>query len=111
MFSSQKWVEANFKETQLGRVRDGQSATVRIDLTGQTFHGRVERLGPATGAALSVLPAQNATGNFAKVVQRVPVRIALDAAAAGLQIGLSVEATIDTTDGGAPGGAAEAGTH
>lgn len=111
VFSSQKWVEANFKETQLGRVRDGQSATVRIDLTGQTFHGRVERLGPATGAALSVLPAQNATGNFTKVVQRVPVRIALDAAAAGLQIGLSVEATIDTTDGGAPGGAAEAGTH
>ena len=97
VFSSHKWVQANFKETQLGGVHIGQPATVRVDLLGRTFRGRVERLGPATGAALSVLPAQNATGNFTKVVQRVPVRIALDDAPDDLQIGLSVEATVDTT--------------
>jgi len=97
VFSSRKWVQANFKETQLGGVRIGQPATVRVDLLGRTFRGHVERLGPATGAALSVLPPQNATGNFTKVVQRVPVRIALDDAPNDLQIGLSVEATIDTT--------------
>ena len=95
--ASNKWVQANFKETQLGRVRVGQPATVRVDLLGQTFHGRVERLGPATGAALAVLPPQNATGNFTKVVQRVPVRIALEDAPDTLQVGLSVEATVDTT--------------
>ncbi len=98
VFSSRKWVQANFKETQLGRVRTGQPATVRVDLLGRTFHGHVERLGPATGAALSVLPAQNATGNFTKVVQRVPVRIVLDDPPDDLQVGLSVEATVDTTD-------------
>jgi membrane fusion protein (multidrug efflux system) len=97
VFSSRKWVQANFKETQLGAVRIGQPAVVRVDLLGRTFHGHVERLGPATGSALSVLPAQNATGNFTKVVQRVPVDIALDDAPEDLQIGLSVEATIDTS--------------
>ncbi len=97
VFSSRRWVQANFKETQLGHVRVGQPAIVRVDLLGQTFHGSVERLGPATGAALSVLPPQNATGNFTKVVQRVPVRIALDDAPDTLQVGLSVEATVDTT--------------
>lgn len=102
VFSSRKWVQANFKETQLVRVRMGQPVSVRVDLLGRTFHGHVERLGPATGAALSVLPAQNATGNFTKVVQRVPVRIALDDAPSDLQVGLSVEATVDTTDRRAP---------
>ena len=101
VFSSRKWVQANFKETQLGRVRMGQPATIRVDLLGRTFHGYVERLGPATGAVLSVLPPQNATGNFTKVVQRVPVRIALDNAPDILQVGLSVEATVDTTGAGA----------
>lgn len=96
VFSSRTWVQANFKETQLGRVRIGQPATIRVDLLGRTFRGHVERLGPATGAALSVLPAQNATGNFTKVVQRVPVRIALDDAPDDLRVGLSVEATVDT---------------
>jgi membrane fusion protein (multidrug efflux system) len=97
VFSSRKWVQANFKETQLGGVRIDQPATIRVDLLGRTFRGHVEQLGPATGAALSVLPAQNATGNFTKVVQRVPVRIALDDAPDDLQVGLSVEATVDTT--------------
>jgi membrane fusion protein (multidrug efflux system) len=101
VFSSRKWVQANFKETQLGHVRVGQPATVRVDLLRRTFHGYVERLGPDTGAALSVLPPQNATGNFTKVVQRVPVRIALDDAPDTLQVGLSVEATVDTTGAGA----------
>jgi membrane fusion protein, multidrug efflux system len=98
VFSSNKWVQANFKETQLRGVRVGQPATVRVDLLGRTYHGRVERLGPATGAALAVLPPQNATGNFTKVVQRVPVRIALLDAPDTLQVGLSVEATVDTTN-------------
>jgi membrane fusion protein, multidrug efflux system len=104
VFSSNKWVQANFKETQLGAVRIGQPATIRVDLLRRTFHGHVERLGPATGAALSVLPAQNATGNFTKVVQRVPVRIVLDDAPDDLQVGLSVEATIDTSSQARPAG-------
>lgn len=97
VFSSSKWVQANFKETQLARVRAGQPALIRVDLLGRTFHGHVERLGPATGAVLAVLPPQNATGNFTKVVQRLPVRISLDDAPDTLQVGLSVEATVDTT--------------
>jgi membrane fusion protein (multidrug efflux system) len=108
VFSSSKWVQANFKETQLARVRVGQPATVRVDLLSRTFHGRVERLGPATGAVLAVLPPQNATGNFTKVVQRLPVRIALEDAPSTLQVGLSVEATVDTTGRGA--GSQVAGT-
>jgi membrane fusion protein (multidrug efflux system) len=102
VFSRSRWVQANFKETQLGRVRVGQPAAVRVDLLGRTFHGHVERLGPATGAVLAVLPPQNATGNFTKVVQRVPVRIALDDAPDTLAVGLSVEATVDTTGAGTP---------
>jgi len=102
VFSSTKWVQANFKETQLAHVRLGQPATVRVDLLGRTFRGHVERLGPATGAVLAVLPPQNATGNFTKVVQRVPVRIALEDAPDTLQVGLSVEATVDTTNPRAP---------
>ncbi|HLW60361.1 MAG TPA: HlyD family secretion protein [bacterium] len=98
VFSSQKWVEANFKETQLRNMRVGQPAAIRVDLLGRTFPGHVERLGPATGSALSLLPPQNATGNYTKVVQRVPVRIAFDDPTADtLQVGLSVEVTVDTT--------------
>jgi membrane fusion protein (multidrug efflux system) len=73
-----------------------------VDLLGRTFHGHVERLGPATGAVLAVLPPQNATGNFTKVVQRVPVRVTLEDAPEALQVGLSVEATVDTTARGIP---------
>ena len=102
VFSARRWVEANFKETQLKNVRVGQPATIRVDLLRRSFPGHVERLGPATGAALSLLPPQNATGNFTKVVQRIPVRIAIDDASnQTLQVGLSVEVTVDTTRRGA----------
>ena len=74
------WVEANFKESQLADVRVGQPATVVADLYGGgvEYHGRVSGFGAGTGAAFALLPAQNATGNWIKVVQRVPVRVALD---------------------------------
>ncbi|UTV30992.1 HlyD family secretion protein [Photobacterium atrarenae] len=73
------WVEANFKETQLEHVRSGQNVEVMLDMfPDRTLHGRVASITPATGAQFSLLPPQNATGNFVKVVQRVPVRIELD---------------------------------
>jgi membrane fusion protein, multidrug efflux system len=94
------WVDANFKEDQLERMRQGQSVAVVADIfPSQVFHGRVNSLAPATGAVFSVIPPENATGNFTKIVQRVPVRLELDAAAAGpsgLRPGLSVTATVDT---------------
>lgn len=73
------WITANFKETQVGRVRVGQNARVTVDaFPGHAFDGVVESLAPATGAKFSLLPQENATGNFTKVVQRVQVRIALN---------------------------------
>ena len=94
------WVVANFKETQLQDVKPGQPATVEVDaLGGQKFQGTVESIGAATGAKFSLLPPENATGNFVKVVQRVPVKIVL---APGqdpehrLRPGLSVYASINT---------------
>ncbi len=73
------WVVANFKETQLSRMHNGQIADVSIDaLPGQVFHGTVDSLAPASGAQFALLPADNATGNFTKVVQRVPVKIVFD---------------------------------
>ena len=92
------WVDANFKENQLARITPGSPATVKLDVSGQVFHGHVVSLAPATGAEFSVLPPENATGNFTKIVQRVAVRIMLDneAAAAGqLRPGLSVTADVD----------------
>ncbi len=72
------WFEANFKETQLARIRDGQAAEVKVDaIPGHVFHGRVESVSPASGAEFALLPADNATGNFTKVVQRVPVKVVL----------------------------------
>jgi membrane fusion protein, multidrug efflux system len=74
------WVDANFKESQLARMQPGQRVTVTADvLPGHPFSGRIASLAPATGAQFSVLPAENATGNFTKIVQRVPVRVLLDA--------------------------------
>jgi membrane fusion protein (multidrug efflux system) len=97
------WVEANFKESQLRHIRIGQPATVVSDLYGDdaVFHGKVIGLGAGTGSVFSLLPAQNATGNWIKVVQRVPVRISLDNAELDkhpLRVGLSSEVTIDITD-------------
>src|SRR5262249_19158219 len=87
------WVTANFKETQLAQMRVGQRASVKLDATGQKLDGEVESFAPATGARFSLLPPENATGNYVKVVQRVPVRIRLRAADAStdrLWPGLSV---------------------
>ena len=102
----QLWVDANFKEGQLKNLRLGQPALLTADVYGQKvqFHGRVSGLGAGTGAAFALLPAQNATGNWIKVVQRVPVRITLDPAELithPLRLGLSMEAEVDVshTDG------------
>jgi len=99
----QLWVDANFKESQLESLRVGQPATLTADVYGHhmEFKGTVAGLGAGTGAAFSLLPAQNATGNWIKVVQRVPVRILLDAgelAAHPLRVGLSMEVTVDVHD-------------
>lgn len=103
----QLWVDANFKETQLRQMRIGQPVTLKSDLYGDdvTYHGKIEGLGVGTGSAFSLLPAQNATGNWIKIVQRVPVRIALDAkelAAHPLKIGLSMHAEVDMHDQSGP---------
>jgi membrane fusion protein, multidrug efflux system len=97
------WVDANFKESQLGTMRVGQPVTLISDLYGSRveFHGRVIGFGAGTGAAFSLLPAQNATGNWIKIVQRVPVRVALDPqelAQHPLQIGLSMKAYVNVRD-------------
>ncbi len=99
------WVDANFKEGQLERLRIGQPATLEADVYGKhvVFHGKVEGLGAGTGAAFSLLPAQNATGNWIKVVQRVPVRISLDPkeiAQNPLRVGLSMNVTVNVADEG-----------
>ena len=101
----QVWVDANFKEPQLANMRVGQPVTLTADLYGGKiqFHGRIAGFGAGTGSAFALLPAQNATGNWIKIVQRVPVRIALDVAeinAHPLQIGLSMQADVDTRDRG-----------
>ncbi len=93
------WVEANFKENQLTYMRPGQPATFKIDAyPGVVFHGRVESLSPGTGSSFALLPAENATGNWVKVVQRLPVRIAIDNPPADLPLhaGLSVTVKVDT---------------
>ncbi|MFA6970191.1 MAG: HlyD family efflux transporter periplasmic adaptor subunit [Gallionella sp.] len=97
------WLDANFKETELRDVRIGQPVKLVSDFYGDSFifHGRVLGLAPGTGAAFALLPAQNATGNWVKIIQRLPVRIALDAhelQSHPLRIGLSMDATIDTHD-------------
>jgi membrane fusion protein (multidrug efflux system) len=101
------WVEANFKEVQLNRMRIGQAVNVVTDLYGSdvVFHGRVAGLGMGTGAAFALLPAQNATGNWIKVVQRVPVRVTLpvdELRAHPLRIGLSSDARVDLHDSTGP---------
>ena len=93
------WIEANFKEVQLARMRPGQSATVRIDrYPGRKFSAVVTSMSPSTGSQFSVLPPENATGNWVKVVQRVPIRLHLTDLDDGLllQAGLSADVTVDT---------------
>jgi membrane fusion protein (multidrug efflux system) len=97
------WVDANFKESQLENIRIGQPASLTADIYGSkvVFHGTVAGFGAGTGAAFSLLPAQNATGNWIKIVQRLPVRIALDPkelAAHPLQVGLSMQVEVDAHD-------------
>jgi membrane fusion protein (multidrug efflux system) len=107
------WIDANFKESQLARMQPGLRATITADvLPGHKFAGHVASLAPATGAQFSVLPAENATGNFTKIVQRVPVRILLDGDASTLgrlRPGLSVSADVDERTSGT--GALASGTR
>jgi membrane fusion protein, multidrug efflux system len=97
--ASDIWVEANFKEDQLTHMRVGQAATVKVDsYPGKSFAGKVASLSPGTGSQFSVLPPENATGNWVKVVQRLPVRVRLDAVdpAFPLHAGLSADVSVDT---------------
>jgi membrane fusion protein, multidrug efflux system len=93
------WVTANFKETQLRKMRPGQKAYVHVDTYGETFPGHLDSIAGATGAMLSLLPPENATGNYVKVVQRIPVKIVLDPIPqekAILRPGMNVDATVIT---------------
>jgi len=94
------WVEANFKETELKRIRVGQPVTFRTDVNpDRVYTGRVEGISAGTGAAFALLPAENATGNWVKIVQRLPVRVAIDPASnkdGSLRLGLSVHVQVDT---------------
>jgi len=101
----QVWVDANFKEPQLAAMRVGQPVTLTADIYGSKveYHGKVAGFGAGTGSAFALLPAQNATGNWIKIVQRVPVRVAFDPqelAAHPLQIGLSMQVAVDTHERG-----------
>ena len=108
---SEVWIDANFKEVQLQSMRIGQPVRMEADTYGGSveFHGKVEGLAAGSGAAFALLPPQNASGNWIKIVQRVPVRIALDPAelqAHPLRVGLSMDVTVDVHDtSGAPLGA------
>jgi membrane fusion protein (multidrug efflux system) len=109
------WVEANFKENQLKNLRLGQSVELFADVYGSqvTYHGSIAGMGAGTGAAFALLPAQNATGNWIKVVQRVPVRIQLDKAelaAHPLRVGLSMDAKVDISQTDGPVLASDAAT-
>lgn len=101
------WVDANFKEVQLAGIRIGQPVELHSDLYGTdvNYHGKIAGLGAGSGAAFALLPAQNASGNWIKIVQRVPVRIALDPKeleSHPLRVGLSMTATVDLHDGSGP---------
>ena len=101
------WVDANFKEGQLAHMKPGMRATIVADvMPGKVFHGRLESLAPATGAQFSVLPPENATGNFTKIVQRVPVKLVFDAdsvkvlgeAASRIVPGLSAQVEVEISE-------------
>ena len=91
------WVTANFKETQIARMRPGQEVEIKVDMTGTTLKGHVDSIAGSTGSRMSLLPPENAVGNFVKVVQRIPVKIRIDDAEASkvtLRPGMNVEATV-----------------
>jgi membrane fusion protein, multidrug efflux system len=91
------YVVANYKETQVARLRPGQPVSVSVDALGTVLHGHVDSLAPASGAQFALLPPDNATGNFTKIVQRIPVRIRIDPGqTADLRPGMSVETSVDT---------------
>ena len=93
------WVTANYKETQLRHVKPCDRAEIEVDETGKTFAGHVDSIANATGSRLSLLPPENATGNFVKIVQRIPVKIVLDPAAVQsgtVGVGANVDVTIHT---------------
>ncbi len=101
------WIDANFKENQLRHIRIGQPVKITTDIYGGSveYHGKVIGLGAGTGSVFSLLPAQNATGNWIKVVQRVPVRVALDNDELDkhpLRVGLSTDVTVDITNDKGP---------
>jgi membrane fusion protein (multidrug efflux system) len=103
-----KYVTANFKETQVARMHPGQMTDVKVDTYGRSIRGRVESVSGGTGARFSLVPPENATGNFVKVAQRIPVRVALDAVPSdmALRAGQSVEVTVHVADeapSGSPG--------
>jgi membrane fusion protein, multidrug efflux system len=88
------WITADFKETQLKEMRPGQRAEIKVDANGRTYKGKVDSVASSSGARLSLLPPENATGNYVKVVQRVPVKIVLDPGEDSnhyLRLGMSVE--------------------
>ncbi len=99
LVSPKVWIEANFKENQLEYMRAGQAATIKVDAyPDREFRARVEAISPGTGSSFSLLPPENATGNWVKVTQRVPVRLVFDSdPGLPMPAGLSVKATIDTT--------------
>jgi membrane fusion protein (multidrug efflux system) len=95
------WIEANFKEVQLAHMRTGQLARVRIDAyPGRDFRAKVVSVSPGTGSEFSLLPAENATGNWVKVVQRLPVRLELEERVPPLRSGLSATVRVDTQHSG-----------
>ena len=95
LVSGRPWVEANFKEDQLAHMRVGQPATVKIDAYDHRLKAHVVSFSPGTGSSFALLPPENATGNWVKVVQRLPVRLALDESAPQLSAGLSAKVTVD----------------
>jgi membrane fusion protein (multidrug efflux system) len=106
LLSGQPWIEANFKEDQLAHMKVGQAVTIKVDAYPQAdLHGHVASFSPGTGQAFSALPAQNATGNWVKVVQRLPVRIDFDRTPPGMaaRAGLSAKVTVDVRAPGRPG--------
>jgi membrane fusion protein (multidrug efflux system) len=104
LVQSEIWVQANYKETQVRHLRAGDPAEIRVDaFPGVTFRGKVDHMAPASGSQFALLPPDNATGNFTKIVQRIPVKIVLDAGQATaerLRPGLSVIATVRTNGSG-----------